>query len=232
MKSLPLPGRLLVVIAHPDDESFLVSGSLWANRRSGGTATVICATNGERGTSHLRRPMTRPALRRLRQRELRAVCRILDVKRLITPGYPDGRLDRHTTGLARRIRSAIRRDRPDMIMSFGPDGITGHRDHIAAYQVARAAAREFRLPLFRFAHPPAILNRSMNWMFGRRSQGSYRRTVHFSRPTIRQAIDRRMKLRCLREHRSQHDRGIPMNNFPRYAADAYLAAEYFTGPTP
>jgi len=58
MKRFPLGKRLLVVTAHPDDESFLASGTMLANANAGGNNFVFCATLGERGKSHLEQAVT------------------------------------------------------------------------------------------------------------------------------------------------------------------------------
>src|SRR4051812_9772248 len=70
-----------------------------------------------------------------------AACRILGIGSVEMPGYADGALDKaDATLLTRDIVSFIRRHRPDVVITFGPEGApTGHRDHAAISRVATAA---------------------------------------------------------------------------------------------
>jgi LmbE family N-acetylglucosaminyl deacetylase len=119
---------LLGVWAHPDDEAYTSAGLMAEFRRRGDRVVVVTATLGERGTSD---PETWPPHRLAprRRTELRNSLAVLDVDELHVLGYPDGTcaaID-GTDVVARWIADLA----PDVIVTFGPDGMTGHPDHRA-----------------------------------------------------------------------------------------------------
>ena len=119
---------LLGVWAHPDDEAYLSAGLMARARRRGDRVVVVTATAGEHGTDDADRwPPRRLAARR--RRELRAALAAVDVTEHHVLGYPDGACRDHD-GSA-RVAKVIARIRPDTIVTFGPDGMTGHPDHRA-----------------------------------------------------------------------------------------------------
>jgi LmbE family N-acetylglucosaminyl deacetylase len=123
-----MTGTLLGVWAHPDDEAYLSAGLMAAARRRGDRVVVVTATAGERGTSDPGRwPPQR--LGQHRERELRASLRLLDVHELHLLGHPDGGCSRLDD--AARVAEIMAEVQPDTIVTFGPDGMTGHPDHRA-----------------------------------------------------------------------------------------------------
>lgn len=121
-----MSGPLLGVWAHPDDEAYLSAGLMLRARRAGRDVVVVTATAGEAGTDD---PQTWPPERLgpLRRRELHTSLATLGVHDLIHWDLPDGgcaSLD----GVA-RIEKVIASIQPDIIVTFGPDGMTGHSDH-------------------------------------------------------------------------------------------------------
>ncbi len=119
---------LLGVWAHPDDEAYTSAGLMATFRRRGDRVVVITATLGEHGTSD---PETWPPRRlaKLRHTELRNSLAALGVDELHLLGYQDGDCEREdgTQAIARHIAHIA----PDLIVTFGPDGMTGHTDHRA-----------------------------------------------------------------------------------------------------
>lgn len=122
--------RLLCITAHPDDEAGGFGGSLRLYADRGVETYVLCLTEG-RAATHRGGAASGEELARLRCSEFDAACKILGVTRGEVLTYPDGALDRQnllavTGDLARRIRQL----RPDVVMTFGPEGaITAHPDH-------------------------------------------------------------------------------------------------------
>jgi len=136
---------LMAILAHPDDESLGVGATLAKYAAAGVATYVLTATRGERGrfrghaADHALHPGTE-ALAAIRERELQAATAVLGVRELFTLGYGDGALDRvEPREAAGRIAAAIRHARPDVVLTFGPDGAYGHPDHIAISQLAMAA---------------------------------------------------------------------------------------------
>jgi LmbE family N-acetylglucosaminyl deacetylase len=123
-----MSGTLLGVWAHPDDEAYLTAGLMAEARRRGDRVVLVTATAGEHGTDDPDRwPPDR--LGRLRREELRTSLAILDVHEHEFLGYPDGGcIDHDGTGT---ITGLIEDVQPDTIVTFGPEGMTGHPDHRA-----------------------------------------------------------------------------------------------------
>jgi len=141
--SMP-PLRLLAVLAHPDDESLGFGGALAKYAAEGVETYLVTATRGERGRYHGRRDGPGhpgpDGLARIREAEVRAAAAELGVRGLWFLNYIDGDLDRadplEATG---RIVAHVRRLRPQVVATFGPDGGYGHPDHIAVSQLTTAA---------------------------------------------------------------------------------------------
>ncbi len=142
--------RLLCVLAHPDDESLGTGGTLAKYAAEGVETYLVTATRGERGRFHEGR--NRPSsdiVGQTREAELHAAAKELGVREVTILGYPDGGLDQIDPAAAREtIAAHVRRIRPEVVITFGPDGAYGHPDHVAISQlttaaVVRAADRDF-----------------------------------------------------------------------------------------
>ena len=119
---------LLGVWAHPDDEAYLSAGLMAQFVRRGGRVVVVTATRGEAGTADPGAwPPARLAARR--ERELRASLAAVGVDELHLLGHPDGGC--HLVDGADRIADLVDQVQPDLIVTFAPDGLTGHSDHRA-----------------------------------------------------------------------------------------------------
>lgn len=134
--------KLLAVLAHPDDESLGLGGTLARYAAEGVETYLVTATRGEAGRfGSLGRSGDPVEVGRVRETELRAAASVLGVREVSILGYRDGALDQVTAPDAiAAIVSHIRRIQPDVIVSFGPDGAYGHPDHIAISQFTTAAA--------------------------------------------------------------------------------------------
>lgn len=130
---------LLGIWAHPDDEAYLSAGLMARTAGAGGRVVCVHATLGERGTDDpVRWPPDR--LGPHRRVELRTCLARLGVHESHLLGYPDGGCDEIDPFEAiERIVAVIDEVRPDVLVTFGPDGITGHPDHITVSRWATAA---------------------------------------------------------------------------------------------
>ena len=133
--------RLLAVVAHPDDESLGMGGTLARYASEGAEVHLVTATRGEAGRYYGDRPRPSDAeVGRVRERELRSAADTLGVEAVEVLGYPDGGLDAVAPAEAvPRIVAAIRRVRPQVVVTFDPWGAYGHPDHIAISQLTAAA---------------------------------------------------------------------------------------------
>jgi LmbE family N-acetylglucosaminyl deacetylase len=160
--------RLLAVVAHPDDETFGVGGTLALYVRRGVEVRVICATRGEVGSP----PPDWTGYSSVgawREAELRCAAQVLGLAEVHFLGYRDSGMpgspdNGHPQALAAAPVSAvaggiagyIRQYRPQVVITFDPFGGYGHPDHIAVH---RATVEAFRLagdPAFAVNGPPAF----------------------------------------------------------------------------
>jgi LmbE family N-acetylglucosaminyl deacetylase len=133
--------RLMCVLAHPDDESLGTGGTLAKYAAEGAETYLVTATRGERGRfgGNGERPGD-VVVGETRETELRAAARELGVREVIVLGFPDGGLDAVPPAIAQEaIAEQLRRIKPQVVVTFGPDGAYGHPDHIAISQFTTAA---------------------------------------------------------------------------------------------
>jgi LmbE family N-acetylglucosaminyl deacetylase len=134
----------MAVLAHPDDECLGFGGTLAKYASEGVETSLVTATRGESGRYRGHRSGNQhpgaEALGRIREAELRAAASTLGVHDVSLLGYHDQELDRADPHEAvSRIVDHVRRVRPHVVMTFGPDGAYGHPDHIAICQFTTAA---------------------------------------------------------------------------------------------
>jgi LmbE family N-acetylglucosaminyl deacetylase len=135
------PLKLLFVYAHPDDET-LGTGPVTARYAAERVEVyLVTATRGERGWQGPEAANPgEAALGRIREAELRAAAQVLGIKEVNFLDYIDGDLDQANPAEAiGKIVSHLRRIRPQVVVTFGPDGAYGHPDHIAISQLTQAA---------------------------------------------------------------------------------------------
>ncbi len=140
-----LTGRsLLAVFAHPDDESLACGGLLAGCAEFGARVTLVCATRGERGPRGHVAPNGTTPLRDVRALELAEAARILGVAEVILLDHADGYLPWvEASRLELEIRDVIARVRPDVVITFGADGLYWHPDHIAIHHRTTTAVASF-----------------------------------------------------------------------------------------
>jgi LmbE family N-acetylglucosaminyl deacetylase len=126
------PTRLLGIWAHPDDEAYLSAGLMARVADAGGAVTVVTATRGEKGTDDPDRYDT-DQFGRFRERELQRSLAELGVDDLRFLDLRDGECELLDQSGQRQIvgqlAAIIAEVVPEMIVTFGPDGMTYHPDH-------------------------------------------------------------------------------------------------------
>jgi LmbE family N-acetylglucosaminyl deacetylase len=135
-------GTVLGIWAHPDDEAFLSAGLMAAARDAGNRVVCVTATLGERGTGD---PAGWPPgrLGAVRKHELQASLATLDVTEHHLLGLADGALAAQPAdAITRHLAQIIGMVEPDTIVTFGPEGMTGHEDHqtVSAWATCAHAA--------------------------------------------------------------------------------------------
>jgi LmbE family N-acetylglucosaminyl deacetylase len=131
-----LAGRtVLAVFAHPDDESFACGGTLARLSDAGARVVLLCASRGEAGSISDRNYVPDGNLGDVRTRELQDAAAILGIAEVIVLNHPDGQLRwNHVPELHAEIVAAVRRCRPDAVVTFDDDGFYWHLDHIGVHE--------------------------------------------------------------------------------------------------
>jgi N-acetyl-1-D-myo-inositol-2-amino-2-deoxy-alpha-D-glucopyranoside deacetylase len=154
---------ILACFAHPDDESFSIGGTLAHYASQGDDITLVCTTRGEAGEISDPALASPENLGEVRERELRCAAAALGIGRVEILGYRDSGMEGTEDNndprayvmadrdeVIARLVGFIRSLKPDVVITFDPDGAYGHPDHIAIHHhtvAAVAAARdETRFP--------------------------------------------------------------------------------------
>jgi N-acetyl-1-D-myo-inositol-2-amino-2-deoxy-alpha-D-glucopyranoside deacetylase len=144
---------LMLVHAHPDDESISTGGVTVRAHQDGHRVVLVTATRGEEGEIHnMDEASVRPRLGEVRTEELRRACEILGMDRQEFLGYRDSGMagtpsnddprSFHAAPLAEageRLAALLREERPDVVVTYTSDGTYGHPDHVRAYHATVAA---------------------------------------------------------------------------------------------
>jgi LmbE family N-acetylglucosaminyl deacetylase len=125
------PG-LLVVMAHPDDESMACGGMILRHTRAGVPVNLICATRGEAGWSGKPFGAKQEDLAQIRTAELEEAAAALGISSVELWDYPDGGVNGcDPQEITNRVWEQISKLHPRAVVGWGPDGVYGHPDHIA-----------------------------------------------------------------------------------------------------
>lgn len=118
---------LLGVYAHPDDESFVPGGTIAKYAHEGIKITLVCATRGEAGMAGNPPVCDRTSLGEFRTGELVSSCQVLGISRVCCWDFSDSKLSTYPhQAVEGRIVEIIRMVRPQVVITFGREGITGH----------------------------------------------------------------------------------------------------------
>ena len=151
-----LPDKtLLAVLAHPDDETFGMGGTLALYAQQGVTVHLVCATRGEVGEIDPEYKERIKSASCLRTQELRCAAEVLGIHKLHflnyrDSGMPGSEANQHPKALAaqpvervaREVAHLMREIQPDVVITFDPIGGYRHPDHIAIH---RATVEAFEL---------------------------------------------------------------------------------------
>ncbi len=152
-------GSILGVWAHPDDEAWLSAGLMAQAVDAGRRVVCVTATTGEAGfpDDDPRGEEERKAVRRA---EMAASLGEVGVTEHHWLGYRDGHCDEIPDEKAVAIIARLIAEvQPDVLLTFGPDGATGHVDHVAVCRWSTmACARSSRAPRLLYATKTAEWN--------------------------------------------------------------------------
>ena len=202
--SQPARRCILAVFAHPDDETSAAAGTLIKYAREGVDIHVVTATRGERGdlgTGDV--PIERRDLPAVREAELRAVLALYGAHPPILLDYCDQELitaDFET--LTQDVLRAMASVRPEVVITFGPSGISNHDDHKTIHRAATEAFHRYR-------HTAVVAPRLYYVAIPQEVAAQFAFHLHPSEMTLSVCIDiadvKPIKLQGLRTYRSQTD---------------------------
>ena len=200
----PAAGPIVVVAAHPDDETFAAGGLINSCARAGMAVTVITVTDGEAARTDL------PEAGAVRRREMRAALSCLSGgyiqwHRL---GMPDGNVTSHEAF----VESAIKTRLPPGATLVAPFEHDGHPDHETVARICITLARRRNIPVLRYPI----------WAWHHSAPGAWQ-GVNFVRFEL-SAEARLAKGRAIRCFASQLDDTSASAVMPRHVVD------YFSRP--
>ena len=219
--------RLLAIFAHPDDESFRCGGTLALLARRGVGVQVLTATRGEAG-SRGDPPLCRAnELAGVRERELRNACAALGIEPPLFLEYLDGTLtDVDEEDAIAQVLAIIQELRPQVLLTWPPDGLSGHPDHVA---VSRWTSQAFQRTVALGPDAPAALYhlavpRSVAKALGL----SHLHDVPDEQVSLTVDVTPvwEQKLAAIRCHRTQAG-GSPILNGPEEKRRLFLGTEHF-----
>jgi LmbE family N-acetylglucosaminyl deacetylase len=122
---------MLISIAHPDDETFSVGGTVCKYVKSGSGIYVLCATRGEAGSSGGKN-IKAGELADIRTRELEHACTVLGISEIkFLENQKDGKLKESNPGeIEDSIFKYMTQVLPDIVITFDQTGISNHPDHV------------------------------------------------------------------------------------------------------
>jgi N-acetylglucosamine malate deacetylase 2 len=244
----------MVVVAHPGDEAFGFGGAIAQAAGSGAYVVVVCATRGRFDprlldkppapggrNRHYSNPVVWRNLDTVREDEMRRSVALLGVNVLRVLDYAEESLpivDRNA--LIGRLVEPIRMHRPEVILSFGPDGVTGDADHVAISQAVREA---FRLAAEPLAYEDDIEEDQVAWRaaklydlvvpesqlssLGDMTPAAYGSGADDGTLTLELGELSRLKLAAISRHVSQTGSDGPFHDWTPEMREGFLATEHY-----
>jgi LmbE family N-acetylglucosaminyl deacetylase len=228
-------GTVLGVWAHPDDEAYLSGGVMALARAAGSHVVCVTATRGELGTPD---PAAWPPHRLAEERtgELARCLQILGVTEHHWLGYRDGACAQvRAADAVDRVCALIDQVRPDTVLTFGPDGITGHPDHQVVSAWTTAAFERAAPSGSRLLYAAVAERRVPRWSDLDAELGVYLPGYPVTTPDRRLTVDLVLdpetaarKVRALRAQATQTTGIVAVMGLDRYTA--WVGEESFAEP--
>lgn len=235
-------GRLVVAVAHPDDEAFGCGSIVLAARAAGLEVTLLCATRGEAGEVAPGVEVPADGLGALREQELHASAAVLGVARTVLLDLGDSGMDGDpapgtlaaapASDLVALVGSVVDEVRPLAVVTL--DGGDGHRDHVAVRDAALAVAARAGLTTYLHCLPRSVMSRWAEHRATVDPGSAYLRGLELGTPDERvtHVLDTRAHLearwRAIRAHRSQTS---PFEGLPEELQALFLEQDHLVEVT-
>jgi LmbE family N-acetylglucosaminyl deacetylase len=244
----------MVIVAHPGDEAFGFGGAIAQAASAGAYVVVVCVTRGRFDprlldkppapggkNRHYSKPLVWRNLDTVREDEMRRSVALLGVNVLRVLDYAEESLSTVNQDVLRsRLVEPIRMHRPGVILSFGPDGVTGDADHVA---VSRAVDDAFRLAAEPLAYEDDIEEDQVAWRAAKlyhlvvpptqlasladMAPAGYGSTEPSDTLTLELGELSRLKLAAISRHVSQTGSAGPFHDWTPEMRDGFLATEHY-----
>jgi LmbE family N-acetylglucosaminyl deacetylase len=231
------PPRLLVAVAHPDDETFGCGSLLLAAAGSGWRTTVVCATRGEAGEPRAGIDLGTRSLGEVREAELHEAAELLGVSDVRLLDLADSGMEGDPASdtlaatplddVRRRLADIVEAEAPDVLVTL--DGSDGHRDHVVMREATLAVAREQATPVFLQCLARSLMDRWVAHMTEVQPDLIYLRDAGLGTPdaeitlTIDTSAHYVARERAVAAHASQTS---PFEGLPAELRRAFLTQEY------
>jgi LmbE family N-acetylglucosaminyl deacetylase len=173
--------RMLVVVAHPDDETFGTGSCIAFAAASGVDVTVCCATRGEAGEDTSGTTSSPEELARVREAELRAAAAILGARDVVVLDFGDSDMSGDPKPgslmaapiehVVAAVAPVIERVQPDVVVTLDPDSVVDHRDHVRIGAATKRAFAQVGLPDARLYHWTLVRSVMGRWLKEMHAQG-------------------------------------------------------------
>ncbi|WP_459928074.1 PIG-L deacetylase family protein [Desulfosporosinus burensis] len=215
--------QMLLIFAHPDDESFALGGTIAKYAEQGVNITLVVATKGEAGqTAGF---CQKEELGLFREQELMSAAKVLGITEVSFLGYLDKEVPlAPPLEIVERLVRIIRTRRPQVVITFGADGASGHRDHRAIHHFAKAAIKLAKEPVVQEWGKPYTLPRLCYVQPGWRLTEEKRQGIDYIIP-ISAWMER--KWQAILEHRTQRGSLHKFESLEETVKQDYLSREYF-----
>ena len=216
--------KMLLIFAHPDDESFALGGTIAKYTEQGVEVTLVAATKGEAGkTAGICKP---EEVGLVREQELRRAAKVLGISEVIFLGYRDKEVPiAPPLNIAESLVRIIRDLRPQVIITFGEDGASGHRDHRAIHHFTKAAiklAQDSVEPEWGKAYTlPRLCYVKPGWRLTKEQLQDVDYVISIAPWAER-------KWQAISEHRTQMGSRQKFENLEEKQKQDYLSREYFS----
>lgn len=161
--------KLLLIVPHPDDEVYGAGGTIMEWEEAGERCGLVTLTRGNAGRT-LGLCDTPEELAAMREVELAACLEVLGLSVHEQHTFPDKELQHcDLAELTAVAREAMERHRPEIVLTFPPNGSNGHPDHVTTHRAVKAAWDSLEGPkptLWYYAakHPPEYENLLPDWL--------------------------------------------------------------------
>ncbi len=137
---------MLLLFAHPDDESFVSGGLIQEAKRFNMHIVLLCLTKGEKGLNALKKGK----LSEIREKELMNAAKLLKIDTVIHDDFGDTKLKISVENWHTEVKKHLYQIKPAIVVTFDRSGLTGHPDHIAL------SVESYKL-LHKFQKKPVLL---------------------------------------------------------------------------